>query len=32
MAVLVASLPILALFVATQRYFIRSAMGGAIKM
>jgi ABC-type glycerol-3-phosphate transport system permease component len=28
----IASLPILALFAATQRYFIRSAMGGAIKM
>jgi raffinose/stachyose/melibiose transport system permease protein len=30
--IVIASLPILALFVATQRYFIRSAMGGAIKM
>lgn len=30
--IVIASLPILALFVVTQRYFIRSAMGGAIKM
>jgi raffinose/stachyose/melibiose transport system permease protein len=30
--IVIASLPILALFVFTQRYFIRSAMGGAIKM
>jgi raffinose/stachyose/melibiose transport system permease protein len=30
--IVIASLPILALFIATQRYFIRSAMGGAIKM
>jgi len=30
--IVIASLPILLLFVATQRYFIRSAMGGAIKM
>jgi raffinose/stachyose/melibiose transport system permease protein len=30
--IVIASLPILALFIVTQRYFIRSAMGGAIKM
>jgi raffinose/stachyose/melibiose transport system permease protein len=30
--IVIASLPILALFVVTQRFFIRSAMGGAIKM
>jgi raffinose/stachyose/melibiose transport system permease protein len=30
--IVIASLPILVLFIATQRYFIRSAMGGAIKM
>jgi raffinose/stachyose/melibiose transport system permease protein len=30
--IIIASLPILALFIVTQRYFIRSAMGGAIKM
>ena len=28
----IVSLPILALFIMTQRYFIRSAMGGALKM
>jgi raffinose/stachyose/melibiose transport system permease protein len=30
--IVIASLPVLALFVVTQRFFIRSAMGGAIKM
>lgn len=30
--IVLASLPILALFTVTQRYFIRSSMGGAIKM
>jgi raffinose/stachyose/melibiose transport system permease protein len=30
--IVIASLPILAVFIVTQRFFIRSAMGGAIKM